>query len=315
MEEYIKRRRFLRKRVDKFKTKLENREELNRGMCEIMEEQIQELWSDLKNCNDDIMTTCETDDEDEHEGVFDEINDEFNSVKYVLKTIFTSLEVSRREDGSASTRGRGNQANDAVKLPKLELPSFSGSYLEWTAFADLFRASVHNQILSGAQKLQYLKGALRGEALQLIQSYSISDANYLEAWEVLQRRYQNNRELVRTQIAKFLNQPYLKEKSPSGLRTLVDTSTSCIRALKTMGYDTAINDENYWISFMLMDRLDPETRELWESKLGRNAMPRWSDLIEYLDERVSILLSATKDVKAKVTKSMDKKNVSAHQTT
>ncbi|CAG7720919.1 unnamed protein product, partial [Allacma fusca] len=72
------------------------------------------------------MTTCETDDEDEHEGVFDEINDEFNSVKYVLKTIFTSLEVSRREDGSASTRGRGNQANDAVKLPKLELPSFSG---------------------------------------------------------------------------------------------------------------------------------------------------------------------------------------------
>ncbi|CAG7832162.1 unnamed protein product, partial [Allacma fusca] len=111
-------------------------------------------------------------------------------------------------------------------------------------------------MLSGAQKLQYLKGALRGDALQLIQGYSISDANYQEAWNVLQRRYQNNRELVRTQIVKFVSQTALKEKSFLGLRSLVDNSRSCVLALKTMGYEIAVADENYWISFLLMEKLD-----------------------------------------------------------
>ena len=32
----------------------------------------------------------------------------------------------------------------SIKLPKIELPSFSGKYTEWTSFYDLFNASVHS---------------------------------------------------------------------------------------------------------------------------------------------------------------------------
>lgn len=43
-----------------------------------------------------------------------------------------------------------------VRLPKLELPTFSGDRMEWMGFRDLFVSSVHrNCSLSGAQKMQY----------------------------------------------------------------------------------------------------------------------------------------------------------------
>ncbi|CAG7723204.1 unnamed protein product, partial [Allacma fusca] len=288
MEEFIKRRSYIKTRLTRAKNKLENQETpLDRVMCEMLDEQLQELRLDLNSCADDIMTTCDDNDAEDHEEVFNEMFDKFNSMKYTLKVMLESFNDPKANiDGAVTSKGpRIHTNSDAVKLPKLELPSFAGNYVDWTAFADLFRASVHSQSLSGAQKLQYLKGALRGEALQLIQGYSISDANYLEAWNVLQRRYQNNREIVRSIINKFIRQPFLKEKNAIGLRSLLDPSTSCILALRTMGYTAAVEEDNYWISFLLMERLDEESRELWETKIGRNNMPKWSELIEFLDER------------------------------
>ncbi|CAG7832398.1 unnamed protein product, partial [Allacma fusca] len=92
MEEYIKRRRHLRKRLEKTKEKLESIENpIMYDMCNIIQEQLQELWIELKNCSDDILTTCDSDDEDEHEGVFDEINDEYNEVKLMLRTKLATL--------------------------------------------------------------------------------------------------------------------------------------------------------------------------------------------------------------------------------
>jgi hypothetical protein len=51
------------------------------------------------------------------------------------------------------------------KLPDLSVPTFTGEPHEWLAFADLFKTIVHdNTQLSNVTRLQYLKGALRGEA-------------------------------------------------------------------------------------------------------------------------------------------------------
>ena len=66
----------------------------------------------------------------------------------------------------------GNEANEAtitsfisrnsgrntasIKLPKVELPIFSGKYTEWTSFYDLFNASVHSKnSLRPAENLNY----------------------------------------------------------------------------------------------------------------------------------------------------------------
>jgi hypothetical protein len=82
-------------------------------------------------------------------------------------------------------------------LPKPTLPSFSGSYQDWQSFSDMFIATFHtNTSLKGVQKLQYLKGCVTGDAAILVNNFPVTEASYNEAWNVLQDRYENEREIV-----------------------------------------------------------------------------------------------------------------------
>lgn len=79
-----------------------------------------------------------------------------------------------------------------MKLPNMSLPAFDGRYEDWPTFQDLFTASIHNnKSLSGSQKLQYLKSCVKGEAASLIKSFTVTDANYREAWMLLEEQYDN----------------------------------------------------------------------------------------------------------------------------
>ncbi|GFY65881.1 DUF1758 domain-containing protein [Trichonephila inaurata madagascariensis] len=69
-----------------------------------------------------------------------------------------------------------NSDSTEIKLPTLSLPTFSKVTDEWLTFSDLFQAAVINHNLTGAQKLQYLKGVLRGDAQKVVQSLPITDA-------------------------------------------------------------------------------------------------------------------------------------------
>lgn len=72
-----------------------------------------------------------------------------------------------------------NSQLDQIKLPPIQLPSFSGKYSEWTSFYDTFTSLIHDNLqISSIQKFHYLKSALKGDAAQHIKSIEISSANY-----------------------------------------------------------------------------------------------------------------------------------------
>ncbi|GFS45442.1 DUF1758 domain-containing protein [Trichonephila inaurata madagascariensis] len=84
-----------------------------------------------------------------------------------------------------------------LKLPTLSLSIFSGVTEEWLAFSDLFKAAVsNNKNLTGAQKLQYLKGSLKSDTLKIVNSLSITNDNFEIAWKLLRDRYFNKREIM-----------------------------------------------------------------------------------------------------------------------
>lgn len=56
-----------------------------------------------------------------------------------------------------------------VNLPKLNLPNFTGDYIKWVEFRDIFEASVHSrEDLPNVAKFSYLLQLLKGEAVACV---------------------------------------------------------------------------------------------------------------------------------------------------
>jgi len=91
-------------------------------------------------------------------------------------------------------------SNNLTRLPKIDLSTFTEAYEEWRNFFDIFNSLIHfNTSLTDIQRFHYLKSALKGEAIQVISSIEISEANYADAWSRLQERYDNERITQRIQ--------------------------------------------------------------------------------------------------------------------
>ncbi|CAF3634596.1 unnamed protein product [Rotaria socialis] len=77
-----------------------------------------------------------------------------------------------------------------IRLPKLELTLFSGSYSEWPMFSQLFSSAIiERSDLTSNQKLQYLMGQLTGEAKLFIGLEHIATADFSSVWKRLVERF------------------------------------------------------------------------------------------------------------------------------
>ncbi|GFW00451.1 DUF1758 domain-containing protein [Trichonephila clavipes] len=102
-----------------------------------------------------------------------ELLDTWEEMLILLERRVSDLNKTNQSTEVIHTR---NSDSTEIKLPTLSLPTFSGVIDEWLTFSDLFQAAVtNNQNLTGAQKLQYLKGVLKGDAQKIVQSLPITD--------------------------------------------------------------------------------------------------------------------------------------------
>ena len=64
---------------------------------------------------------------------------------------------------SGAGAGSGLRVDMSAKLPRLNLPHFSGKPEEWPAFWGAFCVTVHSTGLADVTKLTYLRSLLDGE--------------------------------------------------------------------------------------------------------------------------------------------------------
>ncbi|XP_023221566.1 uncharacterized protein LOC111623278 [Centruroides sculpturatus] len=197
----------------------------------------------------------------------------------------TSTQALPRQS-NASFEGQANSAS--IKLPKIELPTFDGDYLEWIKFKDLFSAIVHNNAtLTNAQKLHYLKSVLKGEAEQLLHFIEVSEGNYTESWKILQDRYENERQIINSHFKALFQQPRARTDSASEIKRLLDTTVKHVRALAVLKLPT-----DHWdhiLVYTLSNKLDDETRKQWELKATTTTFPTFNELKQFLEQRYRAL--------------------------
>lgn len=137
----------------------------------------------------------------------------FEEKYFAVDTKFEELIIMRttnRHSAGAARDGEAGRQHDRdgvqppnvnIRLPRIDLPSFSGSYEDWRPFHEIFNSMIHqNGDLPTIQKMHYLQASLKGEAADVISSLELSAENYSEAWAMLTERYDNQRVIVQKHI-------------------------------------------------------------------------------------------------------------------
>ena len=84
-----------------------------------------------------------------------------------------------------------------VRLPKLQLRSFSGDVTKWTSFWQFFEAAVHkNSDLSDVEKFNHLNSLLERSARDAVARLALTEANYCQAIEILQKRFGSKQQII-----------------------------------------------------------------------------------------------------------------------
>ncbi|XP_071646703.1 uncharacterized protein [Temnothorax longispinosus] len=182
-----------------------------------------------------------------------------------------------------------------IKLPTINLPTFSGNYEAWMGFYDNFKSIVHdNENLSPVQKLQYLKSSLIDEAAQVIQSLEISSQNYEVAWALVVERYDNRRIIIQSHIRALFDLSVISKESSTQLRSLVDAALRHTRALHALGQPTESWDA--LLFHLLTSKLDRNSYQEWERSLDGTDMPSIDDFWKFLKNRCHVLENVSQEV-------------------
>lgn len=271
------------------------------------------LW-DLFNTIQSEIEEVEIENAGRHEEERKEFERKYFSLAAELESIIQNKTVSAHhndllnfENNLRASREDGNQTNNMsnnhLRLHRINLPTFSGDLEDWIAFRNMFLSTIDgNTLLPAAQKMQYLMGALEGEARDIIGSLDLSEEGYVEAWTLLKDRYDDTKLIMQKHIKALFELPILTKQDPVELRQLLDGSLRHLRALKTLKRPTDQWDN--LIIHMISSRLDRKTNEAWEITTKANKTPTFIELTEFLSQHCRALEAAARTQQTAQTSSL-----------
>ena len=283
----VRKRTAVRSKVTKILTIVSRHDvtPLDRHDVDLYLEEFKKLEVKFYQIHDLILDQCITEqDVKTQTDVSDSFDDKLREGMKALCVIKSNFQSPPNPNVSVGS----NNVTSVVKLPPMTIPTFDGSYEGWCSFEDLFVATVDKHTgISNAQKLQYLKSSVKGDAAKLIQAFQVTDENYTQAWELLRDRYNNKRDIVQSILLRMFNQRFLTKESAKDLQTLADTTSECVRSLSVLERPTDTWDDV--LVFLITERMDPESRRQWTLTLKGTELPKFKDLLEFINHHVRAL--------------------------
>ena len=288
-------------------TKIETRVKAIDDNCSVQE--LQDLLQGLKENFDALELSFEGEDSDEAMMELERYEQKYFDSKSILLRALEKKCPKEAADVSVETLLRTQNSlleqlkapernNDEVRLPKVDIPKFSGDYAMWSTFRDMFEGMVDgNTKISSIQKHHYLKTLLSGEALGLLKHIPLTAENYETAWAQIKARYDRPYLLVRSIIQNFLSAEGVNSRV-SNIRQTYNHFNETIKVLSNMGdYASSIDP---WLIHFMVNKLDSESIKLWSTECADKSEPKIEDFLQFMDSRcnaVEISSSENKHVK------------------
>ena len=185
-------------------------------------------------------------------------------------------------------RGFPRRAPINVRLPQLTIPEFSGAYEQWASFYDAFQTLIHdNEALNDVQRFHYLASALRGDAAQVISAIERTSANYPLALELLRKRFENKKAIIRNHTKNLFELPTVAKDSHVSLRQFSDSFLKNFRALRNLG--EPVDEWSTILIYLLSSKLDISSKREWETATYNEVAPTMDAFIAFLTGRCQLL--------------------------
>ena len=159
--------------------------------------------------------------------------------------------------------------------------------MEWIPFWEAFENSVHNSALTDIQKMTYLKGYLKGEALVSIKGFSMIGNNYQEVFRQLQHDFGDTDSLIGAHIQKLDNLPALKNSNDvAGLKQLHRNVNSNVKSLEQLGHLSSTY--GVLLGQRILHSIPGELQKKWADDKA-NKITEFNRVLEFVDTQISAM--------------------------
>ncbi|XP_043465288.1 uncharacterized protein LOC122500432 [Leptopilina heterotoma] len=226
-----------------------------------------------------------------------------DAVDFILSKLPDQPIIQRASDrspsGDHSTATNARSSTSSVHLPRINIPTFSGSYSEWLSFRDLFTSLIiNNNCISDAERLHYLKLSLKDEALIIAQNQPGNADDFKLIWQNLESRYNNSKALIFDYLKRITDFPDITVDFLNNLKSLRNLIITVTTALKNL--QRPIDEGNDLFIFILINKLDKLSRDQWELLVSDTTDPPSLDQFnKFLDSRIRALEASAATKKRK----------------
>jgi len=183
-----------------------------------------------------------------------------------IRELAATAEAAGPQAGSASGKSSSQESEVTnVKLPKLELPKFSGEVTQWQSFWDQYSSHIDATDLPVISKFTYLLSLLEGDARNVVKGLAHTSVNYPVACDLLKERYGKPERIIFAHVQALLDgHVNINVSGPKGvaqLWKLRDEILIHIRSLEALGI-TGKQCEVF-LTPIILSRLPSELRLEW----------------------------------------------------
>ncbi|XP_037828692.1 uncharacterized protein LOC119616431 [Lucilia sericata] len=287
---------------------------------EVLNSELKMLWEKMKiafdKCIDDLESSEDAEPEDIQvaESKFNSTMNIYARCSKLIKLKIDELEARSRPKESPTINNDTNHDNVShnLPLPPCDTDIFSGDYLSWPTFRDLFTALyINNSRLSNIERLCYLVKRTDKEAREIVSKCPLTNLGFDIAWKSLKDTYENPRMLVNNQLKGLFGLETISKETSSSLKTLQRGINGFITAMAI--YEISTQNWDPILVFICIQRLPSQTVTLWEQSIkDKTALSLWKDLDMFLSERIQTLDCIRDLTSSNVDKKGFERKVKAH---
>ncbi|KAJ8961400.1 hypothetical protein NQ318_014645 [Aromia moschata] len=260
---------------------------------------------------------------EESKTAFLEVIDQIQAVEYEINSdyvpCFQSLDafdelychikiaarrILKNDDSTNMSVNRG-----IPKLPKLQIPNFSGNIKDWPTYIECFNSLIHhNGNLSDVDRVHYLIGSLSGAALSVCSGVPPTGENYRIIYQTLVDKYSDKRATANYYLDQIINFRQAQTETATSLNAFLEKFDVAVKSLQKLQISEL---DDYILAYLALSKLNPETQRLFENAHRKTEMPSYTDIVTFVKEQAKICIRSPNK---KLNSSLDSKNDKPKQT-